>query len=249
MTHFLCRRGDSQKFPAPTYYPRSCLRGPPTYFSFRLSITVGPVKPAPIPPETETRPTKPRRPQASSARAKTLKGTSPPPPPDPSSTKAKAGSLLPAGGNHGARKVPAAIRQPALPAAAGAGDADLHGRHHRGHPLRGRRAGAPSARGLPAPPHRQGLRPPHRRPQRDWYGAAPRDLESPCCCSPGFRCVLLLLIVCARRNEAEVPARGHRWGQGPAARLRGAPGDWLLSRAAHPARALRQSAHIDSAQR
>jgi hypothetical protein len=30
-------------------------------------------------------------------------------------------------------------RRPALPAAAGAGDADLHGRHDRGHPLRGLR--------------------------------------------------------------------------------------------------------------
>jgi hypothetical protein len=55
--------------------------------------------------------------------------------------------------------------------------------------------------------------------------------------------------VCARRNEAEVPARGGHWGEGPGARLRGAPWDRLLSRAAHPARALRTSAHINSAQR
>jgi hypothetical protein len=172
-----------------------CLRGPPTYFSFRLSITSGPVKAHstehPAQPSLLSRsyPTRPTKPQASSPRAKTLNPPSPPPP-DPS-TKAKAGGLLPAGANHGARKVPAAIRQPALPAAAGAGDADLHGGHHRGHPRRGRRAGAPPARGLPAPPRRQDLRPPHRRPQRDWYGAAPRDLSS-------LRALLLALVpVCA----------------------------------------------------
>jgi ferredoxin len=66
----------------------------------------------------------------------------------------------------------------------------------------------------------------------------------------GARC-LRLCGACVRvcRNEGEVPTGEGARGEGPRARLRGAPRDRLLPRAAHTARPLREGALIDSAQR
>jgi hypothetical protein len=97
------------------------------FLSFRLATPPGSFRFRPA------KPTSPTSKATNSVGARQSPNPSLPPPPlDPQAEDSP--SAAPASSMRCEK-----ARRPALPAAAGAGDADLHGRHDRGHPLRGLR--------------------------------------------------------------------------------------------------------------